>query len=99
MAGSLAGKVALVTGASSGIGAAAAVAMAAAGATVAISARRKDRLDELVAQIEGAGGKALALPGDMTVEELRGEGDEPKLTAQSLADRIGETLPDDEEAL
>ena len=65
MAGSLAGKVALVTGASSGIGAAAAVAMAAAGATVAISARRKDRL---VAQIEGAGGKALALPGDMTVE-------------------------------
>ena len=37
--------------------------------------------------------------GDMTVEELRGEGDEPKLTAQSLADRIGETLPDDEEAL
>ena len=37
--------------------------------------------------------------GDMTVEELRGEGDEPKLTAQSLADRIGESLPDDEEAL
>ena len=37
--------------------------------------------------------------GDMTVEELRGEGDEPKLTAQSLADRIGETLPDDGEAL
>jgi hypothetical protein len=37
--------------------------------------------------------------GDMTVEELRGEGDEPKLTAQALADRIGESLPDDEEAL
>jgi len=36
--------------------------------------------------------------GDMTVEELRGEGDEPKLTAESLADRIGESLPDDEEA-
>jgi len=35
--------------------------------------------------------------GDMTVEELRGEGDEPKLTAQSLADRIGESLPGDEE--
>ena len=65
---SLAGKVALVTGASSGIGAATAVALAAAGATVAISARRKDRLDELVRQIEAAGGKALALPGDMAVE-------------------------------
>ena len=35
--------------------------------------------------------------GDLTVEELRGEGDEPKLTAQSLADRIGESLPDDGE--
>ena len=68
MTKSLAGKVALVTGASSGIGAAAAVAMAAAGAAVALSARRKDRLDELVAQIEAAGGKALALPGDMTIE-------------------------------
>lgn len=68
MAGPLAGKVALVTGASSGIGAAAAIALAAAGATVAMSARRKDRLDELVEQIEAAGGKALALPGDMMVE-------------------------------
>jgi NADP-dependent 3-hydroxy acid dehydrogenase YdfG len=68
MAQTLAGKVALVTGASSGIGAATAVALAAAGATVAISARRKDRLDEIVAQIEAAGGKALALPGDMAVE-------------------------------
>lgn len=68
MAGSLEGKVALVTGASSGIGAAAAVALAAAGATVAMSARRKERLEELVRQIENAGGKALALPGDMAVE-------------------------------
>jgi NADP-dependent 3-hydroxy acid dehydrogenase YdfG len=68
MAQALAGKVALVTGASSGIGAATAVALAAAGATVAISARRKDRLDELVQEIEAAGGKALALPGDMAVE-------------------------------
>ena len=68
MAQPLAGKVALVTGASSGIGAATGIALAAAGATVALSARRKDRLDELVEQIEAAGGKALALPGDMTVE-------------------------------
>ena len=68
MQGALTGKVALVTGASSGIGAAAALALVQAGATVAISARRKDRLDELVAQIEMAGGKALALPGDMALE-------------------------------
>ena len=37
--------------------------------------------------------------GDLTVEELRGEGDEPKLTAQALADRIGEPLPDDGDML
>ena len=66
--GRLAGKIALVTGASSGIGAATALALAEAGATVAVSARRADRLTELVQRIEGKGGKALALPGDMTVE-------------------------------
>ena len=37
--------------------------------------------------------------GDLTIEELRGEGDEPKLTAQALAERIGEPLPDDGEPL
>ena len=68
MAQTLAGKVALVTGASSGIGAGTALALAQAGATVALSARRADRLAALVAQIEASGGKALALPGDMTVE-------------------------------
>ena len=68
MAGSLEGKVALVTGASSGIGAATAVALASAGAIVAISARRANRLAEVAAQIEAAGGKALALAGDMTLE-------------------------------
>lgn len=65
---SLAGKVALVTGASSGIGEGIALGLAKAGATVALSARRKDRLEGLVKRIEEAGGKALALPGDMTVE-------------------------------
>ena len=68
MAQALAGKVALVTGASSGIGAGTALVLAQAGATVALSARRADRLAALVAQIEAIGGKALALPGDMTVE-------------------------------
>lgn len=62
------GRVALITGASSGIGEAAALALAAAGAQVAVSARRAERLDKLVAQIEAAGGKALALPGDAADE-------------------------------
>src|SRR6516165_12388870 len=68
MAGQLADKVALVTGASSGIGAGIAEALAAAGATVAVAARRADRLDGLVKRIEAAGGRALAIAGDMTVE-------------------------------
>jgi NADP-dependent 3-hydroxy acid dehydrogenase YdfG len=70
----LAGKVALVTGASSGIGEGTALALAKAGATLALSARRADRLKELVEKIEAMGGpnsarpRALAIPGDMTVE-------------------------------
>ncbi|MET0179032.1 MAG: SDR family oxidoreductase [Novosphingobium sp.] len=64
----LTGKVALVTGASSGIGRGIALELAKAGASVALAARRQDRLAELVAQIEAAGGKALALAGDMAVE-------------------------------
>jgi NADP-dependent 3-hydroxy acid dehydrogenase YdfG len=64
----VAGKVALVTGASSGIGEAAALALAAAGASVAVSGRRKDRLDSLVRRIEKSGGKGLALPGDVSLE-------------------------------
>ena len=64
----LAGKVALVTGASSGIGAAAALALAQEGADVAISARRADRLAQLATRIEAEGVRALVLPGDMAVE-------------------------------
>jgi NADP-dependent 3-hydroxy acid dehydrogenase YdfG len=65
---SLVGKIALVTGSSSGIGEAAALALAAEGAIVAVCARRSDRLAALVQRIETAGAKALALPCDMTQE-------------------------------
>lgn len=70
MTGSLSGRVALVTGASSGIGEAVALALAAAGASVAVSARRADRLTALVQRIEAAGGTALVLPGDVVDEAL-----------------------------
>jgi NADP-dependent 3-hydroxy acid dehydrogenase YdfG len=66
----LAGRIALVTGASSGIGAAAAEALAAAGATVAVVARRADRLDTLISRIKDGGGNAIALPGDITDEQV-----------------------------
>lgn len=61
----LAGRVALVTGASSGIGEATAVALAQAGAIVAISARRRDRLEALAERI---GGETLVLEADLTRE-------------------------------
>jgi short-subunit dehydrogenase len=62
----IAGKVAVVTGASSGIGQAAARAFAAAGAKVVLAARRAERLSALAAEIEAAGGQALAVPTDLT---------------------------------
>jgi NADP-dependent 3-hydroxy acid dehydrogenase YdfG len=69
MSAALAQTAALVTGASSGIGAATAKALAAAGAAVALLARRAERLAELRADIESAGGTALVAPVDVTDAE------------------------------
>ncbi|MEA2411562.1 MAG: hypothetical protein QOC77_2123 [Thermoleophilaceae bacterium] len=66
--GALDGKVAAVTGASSGIGEATAKALAQAGAAVALGARRVDRLEAIVSGIDESGGHALAVELDVTDE-------------------------------
>jgi NADP-dependent 3-hydroxy acid dehydrogenase YdfG len=62
------GKVAVITGASSGIGEATAEALAAEGASVAVAARRTDRLDGLAQRIEGNGGRVLTVECDVADE-------------------------------
>jgi NADP-dependent 3-hydroxy acid dehydrogenase YdfG len=76
------GTVALVTGASSGIGEATALELAHHGAAVAIAARRKDRLDDLAERIGDAGGTVLAIEADVTEQEQ----------AQALVARIVDEL-------
>ncbi len=66
MAKLLEGTAAFVTGASSGIGEAAALKLASEGASVALVARRKDRLDQLARDIEKQGGKALVVVADIS---------------------------------
>jgi NADP-dependent 3-hydroxy acid dehydrogenase YdfG len=68
MAKKLAGKVAFVTGASSGIGEATAVALAEEGARVAVLARRADRLEQVVKRIQDAGSEAIPIVADATNE-------------------------------
>jgi NADP-dependent 3-hydroxy acid dehydrogenase YdfG len=74
----LSGRVAVVTGASSGIGEATAEHLATLGARVVVLARRAERLERLVARIEGDGGRALAIAADVT----------DKAAAQAAADRV-----------
>ena len=66
---SLAGRVALVTGASSGLGAGFAVALAQAGADVVLAARRRDGLEAACREVEKLGRSALAVPADVTDPE------------------------------
>src|SRR3954452_1771342 len=77
------GTVALVTGASSGIGDATARRLAEHGASIVVIARRKDRLDTLVSEIEAAGGSALAVEADIT------DRDQANRAVQSTIDRFG----------
>jgi NADP-dependent 3-hydroxy acid dehydrogenase YdfG len=80
---SLAGTVALVTGASSGIGAATARRLAWEGAAVALVARRRDRLDQVVNDIAGLGGHAVAVAADIT------EPDRAYAAVQGTLERFG----------
>jgi NADP-dependent 3-hydroxy acid dehydrogenase YdfG len=69
MAETLDGTVALITGASSGIGEATARALAEQGAAVALVARRRDRLEALASEIEDGGGRALVVEADITGQD------------------------------
>jgi 3-oxoacyl-[acyl-carrier protein] reductase len=79
----LSGRVALVTGASQGIGRACALKLAASGASVAVAARNQEKLSELVQQITASGGKASAFPLDVADE------DQVKTTFKTVLAQLG----------
>jgi 3-oxoacyl-[acyl-carrier protein] reductase len=79
----LQGRIALVTGASQGIGRACALALAQAGVTVALAARNEGKLAEAVAEIEASGGQAAAFPLDVANEESI------KAGAKAVLERFG----------
>jgi len=68
MAGKLKGKVAIITGASAGIGKASALALAEEGASIILTARRAERLEQLAEEIEKLGGKSVIVVGDAREE-------------------------------
>jgi NAD(P)-dependent dehydrogenase (short-subunit alcohol dehydrogenase family) len=70
MSGKLSGKTALITGASAGIGWASAMALTGEGANLVVTARRQERLTELEAAVQSAGGKAVSLLGDAIEEDI-----------------------------
>ncbi len=83
MAAGLEGRVALITGASQGIGKAIALELAKAGATVALAARNEAKLAEVKAEIEAAGGKAESFALDVNHEEAI------KATAKEIVAKLG----------
>jgi NADP-dependent 3-hydroxy acid dehydrogenase YdfG len=84
----LAKTVALVTGSSSGIGAATARRLAAEGAAVALVARRRDRLDDLATAIRADGGIALVVPSDVTSEQQAAAAVERTVTELGRLDTV-----------
>jgi clavulanate-9-aldehyde reducatase len=79
----LEGRVAAITGASSGIGEATALALAGEGAAVALAARREDRIGELAGRIESDGGRAVAIATDVS------HGDEARAFVDTAREQLG----------
>ncbi|MGE4658877.1 MAG: glucose 1-dehydrogenase [Gammaproteobacteria bacterium] len=85
---SLSGKTALITGASSGIGACLARGLASAGASIALTARRAERLEALAQELEGTGAKVVSVLMDVTNPESVREGFDQAEAALGVSDVI-----------